>query len=851
MTTIASLTVDFIANTANFQNELRKNSKTTKTWEQQVQTSVRNVGRAVAASAAAAAVGVAAAYAKSAVEIDRIAKNSAKLGIGTEQLIGLQLAAELTGVSTEKLNLSLQRSTRRISEAANGYGEARGALRELGLDAERLGELSPDAQFVELARAMEDVEGEANRVRLAMKLFDSEGVDLVNTLALGEKGLAGVQAEAAKLGLTFSAIDAKAIEDANDAFTLVQSAGAGLSRQLSIDLAPAFEAVSNAILDVIDDAGGVRTVSKEISDSVKSIVDNFDTVTATAEALAVVMLVRLIPGLQAVNIGFVRGTASALSYQLALARMAGVSGTAAAAQLALASATRAAGAAMAFLGGPVGVALLAAYAIYQFASDSDDAALSATELAGRVDEANEAFKNLSRTKIAEEIARRREEVAKLNTELAELSKPTVSNPGDLSNRGSAFPPANPVATLVDPNNKARISEINELLEVTGASIKDLERRTEFLGEKEEFRARSTQARATAYVQSLQQQFDLHGKVSAAAKLRYEIENGLRNDLNEAQRKDAIALAEGIDRLNQADDDNAEAEKVKADNANIISLQAEKFARLREMALQAQGLDLQIENERFLKEQELLDQEQERLIARGLYTATLKEQFRQAELDATTVHEEAITAIELAEKEKREEAEKNLRDAKAKIANDVLGIIAAGSKEGSKVQRAALVVQQGLALRESLISLQQAIAKANALGFPQNIPAIAQATTVGLGAVNTLRNIGQAHDGLTDVPTTGSYVLQRGERVIKKDQNSDLTKALSNGMGGGSSVNLTVNFMADAGSERPSITQEQGANGEILLLIDSRVRRVVGEDLSANKGISQLFRDRFNLTARGS
>ena len=69
---------------------------------------------------------------------DELAKTADKLGVTTQALAGLRHAAELTGVSTGTMDMAMQRFTRRAAEAAKGTGEAKGALQELGLDAESL-----------------------------------------------------------------------------------------------------------------------------------------------------------------------------------------------------------------------------------------------------------------------------------------------------------------------------------------------------------------------------------------------------------------------------------------------------------------------------------------------------------------------------------------------------------------------------------------------------------------------------------------------------------------------------------------------------------------------------------------
>ena len=207
-----------------------------------------------AGAAMAAGAGFAAIVKSQLGAIDDIAKTSDKLGLTTEALIGLHHAAELTGVGAKTLDMAVQRMTRRIAEAARGSGEAKSALRELGLDAQALSKMTPDQALGEIAGAMGRVESQADKVRLAFKLFDSEGVALVNTLNLGKDGLAEVAAEADRLGATFSRVDAAQVEAANDAIQRAKTAWAGFFAQATVDLAPFIELVSTDLTNAASDA---------------------------------------------------------------------------------------------------------------------------------------------------------------------------------------------------------------------------------------------------------------------------------------------------------------------------------------------------------------------------------------------------------------------------------------------------------------------------------------------------------------------------------------------------------------------------------------------------------------------
>ena len=181
--------------------------------------------------------------------IDKLAKTAEKLGMTTEALSRLQYAGKLTGVETNTLNMAIQRMTRRMSEAAVGTGEAQGAIKELGMDARRLVQLAPDQMFMEVAEAMSHVDNKSDKLRLAFKLFDSEGVALINTLNLGKEGLAEFGAEADKLGVTIDEKTAQKMEALKDSITRIKEAMRGAGIAIADDVAGPIEKTANRMVE--------------------------------------------------------------------------------------------------------------------------------------------------------------------------------------------------------------------------------------------------------------------------------------------------------------------------------------------------------------------------------------------------------------------------------------------------------------------------------------------------------------------------------------------------------------------------------------------------------------------------
>lgn len=201
-----------------------------------------------ASTAIAGLVGVAGlgAMIKSSIDAaDQIGKLSTRLGASTEALSEYRHVAELSGVAFNSLAIGLQRMTRRVSEAAVGSGEAKAAIKELGLSAVELAKLRPDQQFEIIADALAGLESQTDRVRLGFKLFDSEGVALLQTMKGGAAGIREMRQEARDLGLSMDSDLVAGAEEAKDAMARLSGAGQGLSLTLTRELAPALADLMN------------------------------------------------------------------------------------------------------------------------------------------------------------------------------------------------------------------------------------------------------------------------------------------------------------------------------------------------------------------------------------------------------------------------------------------------------------------------------------------------------------------------------------------------------------------------------------------------------------------------------
>jgi hypothetical protein len=102
--------------------------------------------------------------------------------------------------------MALQRLVRRTAEAAQGTGEAKDALASMGIALrDQDGHLRRSEDLLtDVAGAFARIEDPTERVRLAFKLFHSEGVALVNLLSDGSGALHQMRERARDLGIVLA-----------------------------------------------------------------------------------------------------------------------------------------------------------------------------------------------------------------------------------------------------------------------------------------------------------------------------------------------------------------------------------------------------------------------------------------------------------------------------------------------------------------------------------------------------------------------------------------------------------------------------------------------------------------------
>ncbi|HHC0975997.1 phage tail tape measure protein [Klebsiella pneumoniae] len=185
---LGTLTIDLIAKVGGFVQGMDKAERASQKWSAQVKKDAKEVGAsivAIGAAAATAAVGIGAAglavvknTAEQVTEADRWAKS---LKMSTQDLLAWQYAAEQAGLTGDNIADIFKDINDKVGDAVlNKSGEAAQALDTLGLSAEKLSQQSPDKQLLAISSALQKIPSQAGKTNI----LESLGNDLSKMLPL-------------------------------------------------------------------------------------------------------------------------------------------------------------------------------------------------------------------------------------------------------------------------------------------------------------------------------------------------------------------------------------------------------------------------------------------------------------------------------------------------------------------------------------------------------------------------------------------------------------------------------------------------------------------------------------------
>lgn len=275
---LGTLTIDLVAKVGGFVSGMDKAERASAKWSKQVQDDVAKSSAALAGiGAAAIAVGLAVgasgfqllkSTSRQIAETDRWAKS---LQLSTQELLAWQFAAEKAGVSGDQMADIFKDIGDKIGDAVlNKSGEAVDALNALGLSAEKLSRVSPDKQLLAIGESLGKISTNAEKTTI----LESLGNDLSKLLPLFDNNNQKLK-QFIDLAKDYGvAPDPSSIDDlvkVNQLFEDMEAQVAGLKIEIAAGLAKVDLTPLQGSLDKLHDVLTDPLVLQGISDLVSEV----------------------------------------------------------------------------------------------------------------------------------------------------------------------------------------------------------------------------------------------------------------------------------------------------------------------------------------------------------------------------------------------------------------------------------------------------------------------------------------------------------------------------------------------------------------------------------------------------
>lgn len=276
---LGTLTIDLIAKVGGFVQGMDKAERASQKWRDQVKKDAKEVSSAiiaVGAAAATAAVGIGAAglaivrnTAQQVTEADRWAKS---LKMSTQDLLSWQYAAEQAGLTGDNIADIFKDINDKVGDAVlNKSGEAAQALDTLGLSAKKLSEQSPDKQLIAISDALQKIPTQAGKTNI----LESLGNDLSKMLPLFENNnekLKQFIQLSKDFGIAPPQEDIDNLVKVNQFFQDIETSARGLKMEIAsglakIDLSPLQSGLDD-IRDVFTDPAVLQGLSDLVGEAI-------------------------------------------------------------------------------------------------------------------------------------------------------------------------------------------------------------------------------------------------------------------------------------------------------------------------------------------------------------------------------------------------------------------------------------------------------------------------------------------------------------------------------------------------------------------------------------------------------
>ncbi|ENY6047902.1 phage tail tape measure protein [Klebsiella pneumoniae] len=276
---LGTLTIDLIAKVGGFVQGMDKAERASQKWRDQVKKDAKEISTsiiAIGAAAATAAVGIGAAglaivknTAQQVTEADRWAKS---LKMSTQDLLSWQYAAEQAGLTGDNIADIFKDINDKVGDAVlNKSGEAAQALDTLGLSAQKLAQQSPDKQLLAISSALQKIPTQAGKTNI----LESLGNDLSKMLPLFDNNnekLKQFLQLSKDFGVAPPQEDIDNLVKVNQFFQEIETSARGLKMEIAsglakVDLSPLQDGL-DSIHDVFTDPAILQGLSDLVGEAI-------------------------------------------------------------------------------------------------------------------------------------------------------------------------------------------------------------------------------------------------------------------------------------------------------------------------------------------------------------------------------------------------------------------------------------------------------------------------------------------------------------------------------------------------------------------------------------------------------
>ena len=276
---LGTLTIDLIAKVGGFVQGMDKAERASQKWRDQVKKDAKEISTSIisiGAAAATAAVGIGAAglaivknTAQQVTEADRWAKS---LKMSTQDLLSWQYAAEQAGLTGDNIADIFKDINDKVGDAVlNKSGEAAQALDTLGLSAQKLAQQSPDKQLLAISSALQKIPTQAGKTNI----LESLGNDLSKMLPLFDNNnekLKQFLQLSKDFGVAPPQEDIDNLVKVNQFFQDIETSARGLKMEIAsglakVDLSPLQDGL-DSIHDVFTDPAILQGLSDLVGEAI-------------------------------------------------------------------------------------------------------------------------------------------------------------------------------------------------------------------------------------------------------------------------------------------------------------------------------------------------------------------------------------------------------------------------------------------------------------------------------------------------------------------------------------------------------------------------------------------------------